>query len=418
MIADRAAAQALDRADPLAEFRDRFLIDPAVTYLDGNSLGALTAATSARLGEVVRGEWGDRLIRSWNEGWTDLPTAVGDLIGAHLLGAAAGQVVVSDSTTVNFYKLLVAALDARPGRRTVLGDRRNFPTDRYVVDGVAESRGLRVGDVGADPLGGPTPDSVAASLDSDTAVVTLSHVDYRSAALADMASITALAHEAGALVLWDLSHSAGVVPVELDRSGVDLAVGCTYKYLNGGPGAPAFLYVRRELQLDLRQPIWGWFGQRDQFEMGPAYRPADGIERFLTGTPSVLGLRAVEASAALVVEAGIERIRAKSVALSSFLIDLFDHRVAGLGFSLGTQRDPERRGGHVTVHHPDAYRICRVLVDQEQIIPDFREPDGIRLGLSPLTTRFVDVWDAIDALARVVADGRHTTLGTTRLAVT
>ena len=334
------------------------------------------------------------------------------------MGAAPGQVVVSDSTTVNFYKLLIAALDARPGRSTVVGDPRNFPTDRYVVEGVAAARRLAVRPIASDPIAGPTAADVAAAVDGDTAVVTLSHVDYRSGALADMAAITSVAHDAGALVIWDLCHSVGSVAVELDACDVDLAVGCTYKYLNGGPGAPAFLYVRRDLQPELMQPIWGWFGQRDQFEMGPSYQPTDGITRFLTGTPSVLALSAVDAAATVIADAGIEAIRAKSVALTSLMIELADTHLAELGFTVGTPRDPAHRGGHVTLRHPDAYRVCRALVEQHQTIPDFRTPDGVRLGLSPLTTRFVDVWDGVDAIRRVVTEGSHTALSTTRLAVT
>ncbi len=413
-----ADALAADERDPLAEYRDRYLLDPTLTYLDGNSLGALPAATADRLADAVRNEWGARLIRGWNEGWAQSPFRVGDLIGEQFLGARAGQVVVSDSTTVNFYKLLVAALDARPGRATIVGDLLNFPTDRYVVDGLAAARGLQVACVAADPIGGPSVASVAAAVTSDTAVVTLSHVDFRSGALADMAGITRVAHDAGALVLWDLSHSVGALPVDLDACGVDLAVGCTYKYLNGGPGAPAFLYARADLHEQLTQPIWGWFGQRDQFAMGDRYDPATGIARFLTGTPSVLAIAAIHASAALIASAGIGPIRAKSSALTSFLIDLADEYLTDLGFVVGTPRDAASRGSHVTLCHPDAYRVCRALVEQENTVPDFRPPDGVRLGLSPLTTRFVDVWNGVQAIARIVREGRHTALSTTRLAFT
>ena len=278
--ASRAYAEALDAADPLGDLPDRFVVaDPELLYLDGNSLGRLPVATKARLAEVVDLEWGSGLIRSW-ESWIDLPMRCGDLIARSLLGAEPGEVVVADSTSVNLYKLAVAALDARPGRDVVVTDDDNFPTDRYIVEGLAAQRGLELRMLESDPVYGPDLDRLSAAIDGRTALVTLSHVGYRSAAVADMAAITALAHDAGALVLWDLCHSAGSIPVELTAAGADLAVGCTYKYLNAGPGAPAFLYVRRSLQESLRQPIWGWFGQRDQFAMGPGYDPQPDIRRF------------------------------------------------------------------------------------------------------------------------------------------
>jgi kynureninase len=415
----RQAAEALDTADELAGFRDRFhLPDDGLIYLDGNSLGRLPLATVDRLAEVVTQEWGDRLIRSWNEHWFDLPQRAGDLIGTHFLGAAPGQVAVSDSTTVNFYKLVVAALDARPGRRTVLADRHNFPTDRYVVEGIAAERGATVRAVGFDEIEGPTAAAVAAAVDEDTALVTLSQVDYRSGALADLAAVTAVAHEAGALVLWDLSHSVGAVPIDLDAAGVDLAVGCTYKYLNGGPGAPAFLYVRAEHQDSFRQPIWGWYGQRDQFAMGDGYDPAPGITRFLTGTPAVLGVVGAETGATLLAEAGIARLRAKGIALTELAIELADAWLSPLGFELRSPRDPARRGSHVSLAHPEAYRVCRALIELEHVVPDFRAPDRLRLGFAPVTTRFVDCWDALDALRRIVAEGTHLSLELTDLPVT
>ena len=415
----RARAEALDADDELAAFRGRFhLPDDDLIYLDGNSLGRLPLATVDRLAEVVTQEWGDRLIRSWNEHWHDLPQRAGDLIGTHFLGAAPGQVAVSDSTTVNFYKLVVAALDARPGRHTVLSDRHNFPTDRYVVEGIAAERGATLRAVEFDEIEGPTAAAVAAAVDEDTALVTLSQVDYRSGALADVAAITAVAHESGALVLWDLSHSVGAVPIDLDAAGVDLAVGCTYKYLNGGPGAPAFLYVRAEHQESLRQPIWGWFGQRDQFAMGDGYDPMPGITRFLTGTPAVLGTVGAETGAALLAEAGIDRLRAKGIALTELAIELADAWLAPLGFELRSPRDPARRGSHVSLAHPEAYRVCRALIELEHVVPDFRAPDRLRLGFAPVTTRFVDCWDALDALRRIVTEGTHLSLDLTDLPVT
>jgi kynureninase len=416
---DRGVAVGLDTDDDLADFRERFhMPDDDLIYLDGNSLGRLPARAVDRLGEVVRDEWGDRLIRSWNEHWYDLPQRVGDLIGTHFLGAAAGQTVISDSTTVNFYKLVVAALDARPGRHSIVTDKHNFPTDRYVLEGVAAARGITVDFVEFDEIVGPTADVIAGHLGPQTALVTLSHVDYRSGALADLRAITDAAHAAGAFVLWDLSHSAGSVPIDLDGAGVDLAVGCTYKYLNGGPGAPAYLYVRRDLQEALVQPIWGWYGQRNQFEMGQGYDPVPNIVRFLTGTPTVLGASAVEEGVALLAAAGIERLRAKSISLCALAIELSDLWLAPLGFELCSPRDSARRGSHVSLAHPHAYQVCRSLIEDEGVIPDFRAPDRLRLGFAPITTRFVDVWDAFDAMRRIVGEGAHLTAGHPALPVT
>jgi kynureninase len=418
-LTDRAAAERLDRDDPLADLRNQFVIDdPDLLYLDGNSLGRLPRRSIERLRAVVEHEWGRRLVRSWNEGWMDLPVRAGDLIGERLVGAAPGQVVVSDSTSVNLYKLAVAALDARPGRDLIVSDRHNFPSDRYVLEGLAAARGCELRLVEFDELRGPTAAAVDRVIGERTALVSLSHVDYRSGALADMAAINTAAHRAGALTLWDLCHSVGAVPVELDAGGTDLAVGCTYKYLNAGPGAPAFLYVRREHQARLRQPIWGWFGQRDQFDMAEGYDPAPELSRFLVGTPFVPGIALVEEGAALLAEAGIERLRAKGVALTELVIELHDAWLAPLGFALASPRDAAVRGSHVSLAHPDGYRICQALISRAKVIPDFRPPDRIRLGPAPITTRFVDVWDAMDRLRRVVADGLHRTVDPARARVT
>jgi kynureninase len=395
----------LDAADPLATFRDRFVLaDPGLLYLDGNSLGRLPRATAERLRDVVEREWAEELIRGWDR-WLGEPERVGDRIASAVLGALPGEVVVSDSTTVNLYKLAVAALDARPGRRTVVTDRANFPTDRYVLEGLAAQRGLEIAWLDPDPIDGPTAADVATALAAhgdDVALVTLSHVNYRSAAIADMTAIGALAHDAGAITLWDLSHSAGSIEVALEASGADLAVGCTYKYLNAGPGAPAWLYVRRSLQGELRNPIQGWFGQRDQFAMGQGYDPEPGIRRWLTGTPGIPAVAAVESGVGLVEEAGIGRIRAKGAALTEYAIALHDAWLAPLGFGLGSPRDAERRGAHVSVRHPDARRLTRRLIETG-VVPDFREPDSIRLGLSPLTTRFRDVRDGVARIRDLVA---------------
>jgi kynureninase len=403
----RSRAEALDDGDPLAPFRDRFLVaDPDLIYLDGNSLGRLPAATAGRIQGAIAGEWGVGLIRSWSE-WVDLPRRVGDAIATGVLEARPGEVLVGDSTTVNLYKLAAAALDARPDRRVIVTDDDNFPTDLYVLQGLATARGLELRVVHTDVDAGPDLDVLAAALDSEVALVSLSHVAYRSGALLDMAAITAAAHAAGALTLWDLSHSAGSVPVPLTSSGADLAVGCTYKYLNGGPGAPAYLYVRSELQNQLQQPIWGWFGQRHQFAMGSAYDPLDGIERFGVGTPPVLGLYGVEEGVRLLAEAGVARLRGKGAALTSYLVELADAWLAPLGFRLASPRDAERRGAHVSLYHPQAWQVCQALIERGRVIPDFRTPDRLRLGLAALTTSFADVWDACDRLRRLVEAGAH-----------
>lgn len=393
----REDAVARDDADPLASFRERFVVaDPSLVYLDGNSLGRLPRATVDRLRRVVADEWGKRLIRAWDDDWLELPGRAGNLVGG-LLGAAAGHVVVADSTTVCLFKLAAAALDRDPGRTEIVVARDEFPTDRYVLEGLAAARGLELHWLDGDPVEGPSPDRVAALLGPRTALVVLSHVNYRSAAVTPLEEITALVHGAGALVLWDISHAAGALPVALDAAGVDLAVGCTYKYLNGGPGSPAFLYVRGALQVDLRQPIWGWFGRREQFLMEQGYLPEAGIRGWLSGTPSVLGLCAVEEGARLVAEAGVDAAHAKARELTGYAVELFDGRLAALGFELGSPRDAGRRGAHVSVRRADAAALCDALAEAG-VITDFRMPDAIRLGCSPLTTSYADVWDGIDAL--------------------
>ena len=404
-LAADADPAALDAADPLASFRRRFVVpDPDLLYLDGNSLGRPPLAALERLARVASQEWAGELIRGW-EHWLDEPLRVGDVVGTRILGARPGEVAICDSTTIDFYRLASAALDARPGRRIIVTDRANFPTDRYVLEGLARDRDREIAWLDPDPIDGPTLDDVAAALDAhadDVALVTLTHVNYRSAAIADLAGITARAHAAGALVLWDLSHSAGSVPVGLEEHGVDLAVGCTYKYLCGGPGAPAYLYIRSELQETLRNPIQGWFGQADQFEMGQGFRPRPGIAGWLTGTPGILGLAAAEEGIRIVAEAGIDRIRAKGIALTGYAIALHDAWLAPLGFALGSPRDPARRGAHVSIRRPDARDLTRRMI-AAGVIPDFRAPDSIRLGLSPLTTSFTDVSRAMGRIAELAA---------------
>jgi kynureninase len=402
-VLERTYAEELDAADPLAGFRDRFVLDdPGLIYLNGNSLGALPRATLGRLEAVIRDEWGTALARSWDH-WVDLPARAGDLVG-ELTGAAPGQVVVADNTTVNLYKLACAALEARPGRTVIVTDRDNFPSDRYVVEGIAAQRGLELRMLDTDINEGLDAGRLRAAVDENTALVSLSHVAYRSGALADMAAITEIVHQAGALMLWDLCHSVGAVPAELDRCDADLAVGCTYKYLNAGPGAPAFLYVASRLQETLRQPVWGWFSQRDQFAMGPAYDPAAGIAKFTTGTPSILGAAAVEEGARLLLEAGLGPIRAKSMRLTGYLVELGEAWLEPLGCALATPRDGGRRGGHVTYCHPEAERITGRLA-AAAIVTDYRTPDRFRFGLPPLTTRFTDVWTAVAATRDLLNGG-------------
>jgi kynureninase len=404
----RAAAEALDAADELAGFRARFAGTEddgpdRLLYLDGNSLGRMPLDTPATLARVVEEQWAQGLIGSWAT-WIGGATRLGDVLAAGVLGARPGEVLVGDSTSVNLFKLLVAGAAARPGRDVLVCCADDFPTDRYVVAGVAENRGMTVRELPADLDQGLDPAVLAAALDERVAVVVLSHVAYRSGALADLPAITRAAHDVGALVLWDLSHSAGAVPVELTDAGADLAVGCTYKYLNGGPGSPAFLYVRRELQEQLRSPIQGWFGQRDQFAMGPVYDPAPGIERFGVGTPPVLAMAAVEMGARLVADAGVERLAAKGRRMTALMVDLAEAWLAPHGVRLASPREPERRGSHITLAHPAAWQLTQALIDR-QVVPDFRTPDRVRLGPAPLYTRFVDVWDAMDRFRAVLADG-------------
>jgi kynureninase len=397
-MTEHADAERLDQDDPLRDFYDRFHVaQDGVIYLDGNSLGRLPKQTQQRLTQLVNEQWGERLIRGWNDGWIELPTRVGDLLGENLLGAAPGQTLMADSTTVCFYKLASAALAARPGRREIVTDRDNFPTDRYVLEGLARQHGLTIRWINADPASGPEPELIQEHVNEHTALISFSHVNYRSAFILDMAEITRVAHEHGALALWDLSHSAGVIPVELDQTGADLAVGCTYKYLNGGPGAPAYMYVRAEHQPHLHQPIWGWLGRHDPFEMAQGYIPGEGIMSFLSGTPSVLGLVAAQSGIELSIEAGIDRIRDKAAKLSDFAIGLIDEQLTEHGCGVGSPRNQAKRGGHVALTHPEARSLAQDLIAQGVIV-DFRTPDVIRLGLSPLTTRYVDVYDGLGKL--------------------
>lgn len=408
-------ARALDAADPLASFRDRFVItDPDLVYLDGNSLGRLPKATQARLQQLVDVEWGGGLVRGWHE-WIDYPQRVGDLLGTSMLGVAPGQTLVCDSTTVNLYKLAAAALNARPGRGVIVTDDDNFPTDRYVLGQLAAERGLELRVLATPIDDGVQAAAVADAVDADVALVSLSHTAYRSGALAPVAEVDAIAHAAGALTLWDLSHTVGATPVDLSRS--DLAVGCSYKYLNGGPGAPGWLYVRRDLQTYLANPIAGWFSQRDQFAMDNPYTPRQDIGRFLTGTPGILGIVCVEEGVQVLAEAGLDRLRAKGIALTSFLIECADEWLGEYGVGVATPRDPQRRGSHVVLAHPEAWQLAQAL-SAAGVVPDYREPNRLRLGPAPAYSRFEDVHIGMSRLRTILADQSHLAFPATRSKVT
>jgi kynureninase len=412
----REQAAELDAADPLAGFRERFVLTrPERIYLDGNSLGRLPLAARERV-LCVMDEWGDRLVSGWEE-WIDAPARVGDALAEGVLGARPGEVVVSDSTTVNLFKLCSATLDAYrlSAQGAVVTDRDNFPTDRYVLEGLADQRGLTLRMLEGDL----EPESLEAVLrDGTVALVVLSHVNYRTGALADIRGLTDVARRYDAHVVWDLCHSAGALPVELRDNGVELAVGCTYKYLNAGPGAPAFLYAAQEVQPRMRTPIQGWFGQRDQFDMDRDYDPVDGIGRFLAGTPPIADLVAVEEGVRITAEAGIGPLREKSVALCELIVALHDAWLAPLGFELGSPREAANRGSHVALRHAEAWPICRALIERADVIPDFRGPDTIRLGVAPLYTRYVDVWDALDRLRGLVERSEQRLVDATRSRVT
>ena len=403
---DRSYALELDRADELARFRNEFVIDdPDLIYLDGNSLGRLPKRSAVRLREVVEHEWGLRLIRGWNEGWFTLPQRVGAKI-AQLIGAQADEVIAADSTSVNFFKLVSAALRARPTRSKIVTDDLNFPSDVYVLQGAIDLLGQRHRLHVLHSEDGITlpSEQVCDAIDADTALVTLTHTAFKSGYIYDMAAITEAAQRAGALMLWDLSHSVGALPLELNKYGVDLAVGCTYKYLNGGPGAPAFLYVRKDLQDELLNPIWGWFGQQGQFDFGLQYQPAKGMNRWQAGTPNILSLSAVEPAIDLLLEAGIDRLRAKSIAQTEYLIGLWDKVLQPLGVTLNSPRDYQQRGSHVSIGHVEALRIDRALIEDLKVIPDFRYPANIRLGIAPIYTSFTDIHESVMRIRRAIAE--------------
>ena len=417
-------ARDLDIGDELAAFRDRFVIsDPDLIYLDGNSLGRLPKRTTAFMQDVIDQQWGERLIRGWNDGWIYSPKGLGAKI-AQLIGAQPDEVLVCEATSINLFKLAVAALRARSDRTSIVSDELNFPSDLYILQGIIKLLGdrHRLELIPSSDGIMVEPAAIEKAIDQDTALVCLTHVAFKSAYMYDMAAVTALAHQTGALALWDLSHSVGAVPLDLNTCAVDLAVGCTYKYLNGGPGAPAFLYVRRELQEQLMQPMWGWFASQDPFAFELDFTPSKDLSRFRVGTPPMLSMLALEPALDITIEAGMDRLRTKSVQLCEYLIYLFDEWLAPLGFDLGTPRDPELRGSHVSLKHPEAFRITRALIESPppavQVIPDFRSPDNIRLGLTPLYTTFDEVYRGMEQLRIIVEEHIYDDYPDIRSAVT
>lgn len=402
----RPTSGELDAADPLAEQREAFYAPEEgqlAAYLDGNSLGRPLKATSAKLASFVQDAWGSRLIRGWDEQWMDEPTRVGDRIGAVTLGAAAGQVTVGDSTSVMLYKLIRAAVDAQPGRDEIVVDRDNFPTDRFIIEGIAAERGATIKWVASNPASGVRTTDLKGLLSERTAVVVLSHVAYRSGFLADAEAITTLVKDSGALMLWDLCHSVGSVPLELDAWGVDLAVGCTYKYLNGGPGSPAFAYVNAAQQDRLQQPIWGWMGADSPFGMTESYTPAKGIRRFITGTPPVLAMQPLKDMVELIASVGMDAVREKSIRLTEYAVALAEDMLVPLRAEIVSPRNIAERGSHITVDHPLFGEVTKKLWERG-VIPDFRPPHGLRIGLSPLSTSFAEVELGVTAIRDALAE--------------
>jgi kynureninase len=402
---DRDTALALDKADELASFRGKFFIqDENLCYLDGNSLGRLPLKTIESMNHFLTQEWGTELVDGWSH-WIDEAQPAGDLLARSSLGAGPGQVLVCDTTSVNLYQLCVSAIRARPGRKTIIVDSANFPTDRFIVQGIADQFGLKLITLDTDGSGGAgavavdsinelvTPELLEPFMTDDVALITLQVVNYRSGARQDIKAITDMARSFGALVVWDASHAGGSVEMDFDANGVDLAVGCTYKYGNSGPGSPAWLFVRKQLQPELKVPIQGWFAQDDQFAMGPEFEKNLGIRGFQIASPSIIGIRGVQASYEMIERAGISRIAKKAAIGTELMIALFDAWLAPLGFTLMTPRDSSRRGGHITIGHPEAKRIAAALRQFAQVVPDYRMPNSIRLAISPLPTSYTEVFD-------------------------
>ena len=411
-VTDREYALELDKNDPLAHFKSQFVVaDPQMCYLDGNSLGRLPKATITAINDFMTKEWGAEVVTGWSH-WVDEAQPTGDLLGEAALGAAAGQVLVCDTTSVNFYQLCLAAIHARPGRKTIITDAANFPTDRYILDGIAQQFGLNLVLIdNENPAIAQheriTTEVLAPYLNEDVALVTLEVIQYRSGARTDIKSITDQVRAVGALVVWDASHAVGAIELNLDANGVDLCVGCTYKYGNSGPGSPAWLYVSKRVQAELQVPIQGWFAQDAQFEMGPVFERSQSIRGFQIASPSLMGIRCVQTAFAMIKEAGIDAIAHKAAVGTQMMIELYDAWLAPLGIELNTSRDPKERGGHISLVHPDAAQICVALRAISNVIPDYRTPNSIRLAISPLPTSYVEIWDGLDRMRDLVASGRY-----------
>ena len=414
-VTDRAYALELDKNDPLAHYRSKFVItDPNLCYLDGNSLGRLPHATVKAVSDFLSQEWGNEVVTGWSH-WIDEAQVAGDLLGRAALGAAAGQVLVCDTTSVNFYQLCLAAINARPGRKTIITDAANFPTDRYILDGIAKQHGLNLIVIDNEDPSIAENELVTAELlekymSEDVALVTLEVIQYRSGARSDIKSITDLARSYGALVVWDASHAAGAIEMNFDENGVDLAVGCTYKYGNSGPGSPAWLYVAKKIQGELQTPIQGWFANEDQFGMGPDFVKAKGIRGFQIASPSIIGIRGVQVAYEMIAEAGIDAIASKAAIGTQMMIDLFDEWLAPLGYTLLTSRNPKERGGHISIGHPDAAKICVALRKYANVIPDYRTPNAIRLAIAPLPTSYVEVWDGFQRIKDLTETRQYETV--------
>jgi len=413
-VTDRAYALELDKNDPLAHFKSQFVVaDPEMCYLDGNSLGRLPKETISAVNNLMS-EWGSEVVTGWGH-WVDEAQPTGDLLGQAALGAGPGQILVCDTTSVNFYQLCLAAVHTRPDRKTIITDAANFPTDRYILDGIAKQFGLKLVLIqNEDPAVATheriTTQVLAPYLNDDVALVTLQVIQYRSGARTDIKSITDQVRAIGALVVWDASHAVGAIELNLDANGVDLCVGCTYKYGNSGPGSPAWLYVSKKIQKELQVPIQGWFAQDAQFEMGPVFERAQNIRGFQIASPSLIGIRCVQTAFSMIKEAGIDAIAHKAAVGTQMMIDLYDAWLAQLGFVLNTSRDSKERGGHISLVHPDAAQICVAMREISNVIPDYRTPNSIRLAISPLPTSFVEVWDGFARTRDLVASGQYKTI--------
>ena len=406
-VTDREYALELDRNDPLAHFKSQFVVsDPQMCYLDGNSLGRLPKATVAAINNFMTHEWGPEVVTGWSH-WVDEAQPTGDLLAAAALGAGSGQTLVCDTTSVNFYQLCLAAIHARPGRKTIITDAANFPTDRYILDGIAKQFNLKLVIIDNEDSSAAvheriTPEILAPYLNDDVALVTFEIIQYRSGARTDVKAITDQVRAIGGLVVWDASHAVGAIDLDLDTNGVDLCVGCTYKYGNSGPGSPAWLYVSTRIQEELQVPIQGWFAQGAQFEMGPQFEKADGIRGFQIASPSLMGIRCVQTAFEMIKEAGIAAIEAKAAIGTQMMIDLYDAWLKPLGIELNTSRNPKERGGHISLVHPDAAQICVALREISNVIPDYRTPNSIRLAISPLPTSYCEVWDGFERMRDLV----------------